>query len=345
MIKAALLAGLVLVGLATVHLMTADSGSDTDTLHSAEFGKFILKFGKNYASLQEAAFRLKVFTENSELIKLHNAKKSSYTLGLNEFADLTFEEFSARFLHPAGSLPPQVDPTESSEVPDYDLPTDWSYFDWRKYGLAVKSVRVQGGLHSSAHMASGALQQAWYILGRKYDVPELSVQEFSDCVPQNPAKNPVQENFLHSMENGLNSEDKYPQVGNEMPCRRDLVGKGEYHAAGFHSSNDGYKGAMKLLWSQPTTGGMTVTKEFQFYKSGIWNPPNCPTNVNHVVNIVGFDYDTGLSLEHSFFMVKNCWGKTWGENGFFNIAMSKKTEGVCGITTPAYLLAPRIPKN
>ncbi len=44
-------------------------------------------------SSAEAVEKYKVFKSNLKLIKVSNAKKLSYTLGLNQFSDMTLEEF------------------------------------------------------------------------------------------------------------------------------------------------------------------------------------------------------------------------------------------------------------
>ncbi len=54
------------------------------------FDQFKATFGKAYASEAEESVRAAVFAQNLEFIAQHNADKSkTYTVGINEFADLT----------------------------------------------------------------------------------------------------------------------------------------------------------------------------------------------------------------------------------------------------------------
>ena len=46
--------------------------------------------------MEEKLYRIKVFEGNYARILAHNAKGLSYTLGVNEHADLTWEEFQGR---------------------------------------------------------------------------------------------------------------------------------------------------------------------------------------------------------------------------------------------------------
>jgi len=66
----------------------------------------------------------------------------------------------------------------------------------------------------------------------------------------------------------------------------------------------------------------------QFYTNGIHNPTDCSNDINHAVLIVGYGEDDGVL----YWIVKNQWGPSWGEKGFFRIIRNKKQ---CGIHTYA----------
>jgi len=69
------------------------------------------------------------------------------------------------------------------------------------------------------------------------------------------------------------------------------------------------------------------------YSSGIINPyfPNyqCdPTVLDHALMIVGWGQESDWFGVTPFWIVKNSWGPSWGENGYFRIY---RGENLCGI--------------
>lgn len=122
----------------------------TCTSISDLFETWCQQHGKKYSSEQERVYRFKVFEENYAYIIEHNSKgNSSYTLGLNEYSDLTHHEFRETFLGLSSSANDFIrlkhgglgSGTEAwSDVGDVDIP---SSLDWREKG-AVTNVKNQG---------------------------------------------------------------------------------------------------------------------------------------------------------------------------------------------------------
>ena len=120
--------------IASIAACTAMAASTEDRM--AQFAQWAAQHGKTYEG-EEAQRRLEVFSANAEAIEEHNAKGLSWTMGLNEFSDLTNEEFTAiytggfkgvprnasdvgkpnhsRRTQGQGSLPPSVDWTAAGE--------------------------------------------------------------------------------------------------------------------------------------------------------------------------------------------------------------------------------------
>lgn len=69
---------------------------------------------------------------------------------------------------------------------------------------------------------------------------------------------------------------------------------------------------------------------FQFYKSGVYDEPNCSqTALDHCALAVGFN----ATDSQLYYIVRNSWGTTWGIDGY--IWMSRQKNNQCGIATQA----------
>jgi len=62
------------------------------------FNAWSLLHGKEYRTQVENNFRLKVFRNNLEFIENHNRQNLGFTVAMNQFGDLTNEEFRAMYL-------------------------------------------------------------------------------------------------------------------------------------------------------------------------------------------------------------------------------------------------------
>jgi len=68
------------------------------------------------------------------------------------------------------------------------------------------------------------------------------------------------------------------------------------------------------------------------YSSGIiTRHDKCPTNIDHAILAVGW----GTEGDTRYYIVRNSWGTSWGEDGFVRIETSGNL-GVCGINQYVY---------
>jgi len=70
---------------------------------------------------------------------------------------------------------------------------------------------------------------------------------------------------------------------------------------------------------------------FQTYQSGVLMS-GCGTSLDHAVLAVGYGEEDG----NEFYLVKNSWNTTWGDQGYIKIGITGDDAGVCGIQMQNY---------
>merc|ERR1712091_581858 len=65
---------------------------------------------------------------------------------------------------------------------------------------------------------------------------------------------------------------------------------------------------------------------FQHYSSGVFAGP-CGANLDHGVLVVGYAAD--------YWIVKNSWGASWGEEGYIRLKRGVNASGLCGVAVDA----------
>jgi C1A family cysteine protease len=271
---------------------------DDESFHWKEFTNFQERFSKRYSTIQELETRFAIFRKNFIGILAHNADLSqNFTMGVNQFTDLTPEEFRAQYV---GGLKAEVGSygCKSFSSGASGAP---SSIDWRTKG-AVTSVKDQGQCGSCwTFSATGAVEGAWAI--SKGQLIDLSEQELVDCATgvsygsHGCNGGQMEGAFKFIIENGQCSLSSYPYTS----------------------------GTTK-------TGGSCQkcsARYFQSYSSGVLTSTSCGTTLDHGVLVVGYGTENGID----YYLVKNSWGTTWGDKGYVKIARSSSTNdpGICGI--------------
>jgi C1A family cysteine protease len=72
-----------------------------------------------------------------------------------------------------------------------------------------------------------------------------------------------------------------------------------------------------------------------FYSGGVIKKAVCGTSLDHGVLLVGYGTDAKLG---DYWLVKNSWGASWGEAGYFRLQRDNGTDaGTCGLqSVPSY---------
>ncbi len=129
--------------------------------------------------------------------------------------------------------------------------------------------------------------------------------------------------------NGISLEADYPYQAFTDMCTADYNGpvtvKSVYHVKSYDQAQ---------LLAAIAKGPVSVTIDasqtvFHQYSSGIISGTACGTSLDHAVTAVGYGTDEATGLD--YYLVRNSWGTSWGEGGYFRVAREGDGYGVCGI--------------
>lgn len=302
---------------------------------TAEYEAFRQKHGRSEAG-DSASFkeRLALYMKRKAEVEAHNSRPGvSWLAEVNKFADYTDSEKSALFgytragdwwqnrdLSSSGSSFLELRPSLLHETVDYREKLSSSNF-----------LRSQGPCGSCwAVAAVGALEMHAEL---KYgNSRPLSFAQLVDCVP-NPqhcggdggCKGATSElAFEYVASKGLADAGSYSG------------GKGVCQPAKSVTSSAGFvrlpvNKLHPLLEAVATKGPVVVSVDasgWSMYSSGVYDGCDADAIVNHAVLLVGYGTDDVSGKK--YWLIRNSWGKDWGEGGFIRLQRHDSDSGSAG---------------
>jgi C1A family cysteine protease len=284
----------------------------------------------------ERDYRESVYYANVAKIDAHNEGNFSWTMDVNQFADLTADEFKSTVVSGSFRRGEQKNTTVGVRGlwSRTNLPAS---VNWTAAG-AVTPVKNQEQCGSCwAFSTTGSVESAWFLA--KGTLPSVSEQQLVDCstAEGNQGCNGglMDYAFEYIIKNkGITTEAAYPYTATGPNT---CVAAGKPVAATLSGYKDVPVNSETALETAIAQQPVSVAVEadqsvFQFYSGGVMDSA-CGTQLDHGVLAVGY----GVLGGKEYYLVKNSWGASWGANGYILLGRGAKFNpaGQCGIQMAA----------
>jgi cathepsin F len=293
---------------------------------ASSFGSFVNVFSKSYANAEESALREKIFNLNVKKIEFLNSLNDGVQYAINEFTDMTEDEFKARL-----GFTQSADVTTLNVAEPLDVSAAPDNIDWVAKG-AVTPVKNQGQCGSC-----WAFSTVVDIEGKNFlkngKLTSLSEQDLVDCDKvdqgcQGGLPSQAFQFLIDSQGGKIATEESYGYKGVGGTCNFAKATTGATITGWEKVSTDEDQIKAFVAANGPVSIGINAGP-MQFYRSGIAKASKLfcnPSKLDHGVAIVGYGVENGVK----FWKIKNSWGTSWGEKGYYRIV---RGEGACGLNT------------
>jgi C1A family cysteine protease len=296
------------------------------------FAEWMRSFNKQYSSPAIAEQRLGYFAANLKLADERNLqeieKGGNAVHGVTRFMDQDVEEFKKYFLgNKAGPAPSDVNTTLLRKIqpPQNKAVEDGAFVNWA--GILTTPVKDQG--YCGSCWAFSATEQiesdSMRTLGTDYI---LSPEQVTQCAPIaqgcGGGWTEVAYGYVHAA-GGIETDDAYPYTSYNGVTGTCHVEKSQEVVTvnSFTSISGGETDMANYVLS---TGPLSIcldANNWSTYSGGIMTV--CGQQVDHCVQAVGVD----TSSTGGYWIVRNSWGTSWGEDGYIYLAYGKNT---CNLT-------------
>lgn len=347
-INIALIALTALVAPISARLIDSSAVAE-EFFRQQQWEDFKVKFGKAYATAEEEDFRFQIFKENMLHAAEMNLQNPLARFGVTKFSDLDPLEFKQQYLgyRPEVGMAALERLSRPVKLDAPEFPAA-SAVDWRTSG-AVTPVKDQGQCGSCwAFSAVEGVESAWFL--KHKTLPVLSPQQVVSCDTVDAGCNggdlPTAFDYIKSA--GLTTEASYPYKsgtsGTTYSCNQKSITTIAANITGFTYATTPCYGLCPsqdeatLLKNLGAVGPSSIcvdASSWSGYQGGIYSSgcSHAYTALDHCVQLVG--YNPGTTTP--YWIVRNSWGTSWGEDGYIYLKYGANT---CGVADEATFATP-----
>jgi len=288
------------------------------------FMEHVANFGLSYGTIEEFNFRKNIYDTLSVELDQINLDHANFTVAHNHLSTWTTAEKKRLLGYRASGIPTEeVFEVEQSNV-------EWgSSKDWRQDG-AVTDVKDQGSCGSCwSFSTTGNLEGAHFIASGRLE--SFSEQQLVDCSNLNHAcqGGSMALALMYFENHDAIKESDYPYTSGTSrragTCAYDYKPHTGVRAQSHSNVQRSETGLRNAIARGPVSVAVEADKAvFSNYHSGVLDSTLCGTQLDHGILAVGYGTEGG----QDYFLVKNSWSSSWGDEGYIKIA----AEGnICGI--------------
>lgn len=274
--------------------------------------------------------RLGIYLTNSRYVREHNSAHKNFQLGLNRFAAYTPAEYNLL-------LGIQIRNDHSKKTIKTIKKANLDSLDWREKGV-INPIRDQGNCGAGYAFASmQAVESANAI--KTGTLQQLSAQLQIDCNNWcSGCRGGISSDVYLFTLNFLNGtfalESDYPYTAAKGEClyeEKPHAGTISDYANVINFDEDDLEAKVQL---GPVSCSIDAsTSAFQLYSSGIFDDETCSeTILNHVCCCIGFGSENGVK----YWIVKNSYGNSWGEDGYIRMIRNNNQCGIASFAAIPY---------
>jgi len=296
---------------------------------------------KQKVSVESIDLEAKYVNDHELIKKINSAQNSWKARAYPEHEQYTLREMLRRAGNSQAALPKPAPVTEEQRARAAQLPDN---FDWRDVGGVnyVSPVEDQQSCGSCYTFSSAGMLEARLRIATNFSRTNIfSKQDVVSCSKISEGCDGGFSYLIagrYAMEQGMADQSCNDYTASDSECNTDAdclrTYVSEYgYVGGYYGASNELLMMEELVKNGPIAVAFMVHDDFHSYAGGIYHHVDSVKSdfdpyfeSNHAVTMVGY----GIEAEtgEKYWIVKNSWGRLWGEYGYFRIRRGTNEVGI-----------------